>query len=670
MSTNKTAADHVIWEPRAEKIVKASSLFEAGDLSDADSNLSFILRLNTLVSRQDKGVEKNTPKDLAHAISESKVGELSKFGELVAFGDWLLLNGQPGMANQGGRQPNPQSILKCVAAAILELRRRKLLKNDKIDLVWPGCKKSKISARHLAARWNKLFKEEEKHTTFDARLRSMRRILSAYLEHLKSGKAIHAGKQIKTSPEIKKVLKAVSSGIASKTANNIPALKAPITPMAVTLVPFEIELRYSATDLEREYRNRPIGSMQPSQLQYLPTATSPTSMSGNIRPDRKGKVALVPNVKIRGSYKVNALIDRIVILVDINIATSARSLHDKIYKATKANTFVCDLKLDRNKHEWGAPLPKLDPTKMVGQSFAIMIQDPSPDVLIEILKLIYKDHRIVGSIGIHLIEVSVDFYPHSPKTPEESILLREQMVGLLQRHHWVAPSLLLRHNPHRQRDVDARQFYGKENLPRYLFAEKGGGKPNSDCMIEQADVMKRILTTKPGNDLFLNSTLVKGAKSSEFMVSIQHKIADRRDPKKETMEILPDNERRARIEVTISDSSTLKKLGLDTINDLATVAFRSLCKDTLSFKLGTIEPEQHFLEDAQIQMKTRGVYGMELRHRARAKQERNDLRRAGQKVPRKPNRANVGLDDWSEMNQVVRHALDEMSRRWGKLSFT
>lgn len=93
--------------------------------------------------------------------------------------------------------------------------------------------------------------------------------------------------------------------------------------------------------------------------------------------------------------------------------------------------------------------------------------------------------------------------------------------------------------------------------------------------------------------------------------------------------MLPDHERRARIEVTISGDETLKNRGIATIDDLGSVSFRRLTKPFLSFSLGTTEPWQHLLEDAQAQMKARGVYGIELRNRARALEEREELRRSG-----------------------------------------
>lgn len=165
------------------------------------------------------------------------------------------------------------------------------------------------------------------------------------------------------------------------------------------------------------------------------------------------------------------------------------------------------------------------------------------------------------------------------------------------------------------------------------------------------------------------ATLWKGAKNSNYQVSIQHKITDRRNGAKNTWHVLPDHERRARIEVTISGSETLRNRGLSAVNDLASVSFRKLTTPFLSFRLGTVEPWQHLLEDAQAQTRTRGVYGIELRDRAHALEEREELRRSGKNLPRKMDHEGQGLQSWPEMNDVIGDALDQLRGPWSVFSW-
>jgi hypothetical protein len=68
-------------------------------------------------------------------------------------------------------------------------------------------------------------------------------------------------------------------------------------------------------------------------------------------------------------------------------------------------------------------------------------------------------------------------------------------------------------------------------------------------------------------------------------------------------------------------------------------------------------------------MRTRGVYGIELRNRARALEEREERRRDGQKMGRKNDLEGRGLVSWKEMNDVVGKALDELQRRWTGFSW-
>ena len=500
----------------------------------------------------------------------------------------------------------------------------------------------------------------------------MKRILPAYLECLKSGRFVIGGKQITKSPEIAKVLKAITDKSVPGPTPKASATMKPATLVPANLSPFEIELRYSSPAQEAEYRNPPGLSLPPSRLRYLPTSVPSTSTSGEVRADRKDRVVLVPDVAIRGRYRVEALIDRLVVLVNTTASTAAHYLNEKIDQATGAKIYAHDLKQHAGKDDWRATLPIADSTKATGQHFAIMIQDPTPELLPAILNVIRNDRGIDGAVTPHLIEVSVDFYPRSTGSEENSILLREQMVGLLHRHHWAPHSFFHHHDPAVPRKVDARQFYAGDKNDRrtdYFFAKGPTKKIDSDHDLDNPEIRQRILTTKPGRDLYLNSTVWKGAKNADYQVSIQNKIANSRNQEKSTKIVLPDHERRARIEVTISGRDTLTEHGLTTIDDLGSLSFRTLTRPFLSFALGTTEPWQHLLEDAQTQMRTRGLYGIELRDRARALEEREERRHAGQKLPRKNDREGQGLQSWGEMNDVVGRALDELRRRWSGFSW-
>lgn len=108
MPASKSLVETAVLEPRAQRIARASTLFQTGVLSDETSDENFILRLNTIVARQFAGAEKNAPENLKLAISLK--GELNQHAELVVFGRWLLLDDRPGMKKQGGARRRPLAL--------------------------------------------------------------------------------------------------------------------------------------------------------------------------------------------------------------------------------------------------------------------------------------------------------------------------------------------------------------------------------------------------------------------------------------------------------------------------------------------------------------------------------------------------------------------------------
>jgi hypothetical protein len=118
------------------------------------------------------------------------------------------------------------------------------------------------------------------------------------------------------------------------------------------------------------------------------------------------------------------------------------------------------------------------------------------------------------------------------------------------------------------------------------------------------------------------------------------------------------------MEVTISGTETLQNYGLHTIKDLSRVSFQKLTRDSLRFKLPMIEPSQHLFEDARVQMRNRGVYGVNLRLRALAEESRLAVKKAGEGTPCKTKDEELVLADWKEINDIIGVALDRLQKRW------
>lgn len=670
----------VVRQVRGLKLSSTSELFELGALADSPTDESFVRRLNTAMARLRTDTERRIPATFADAIK--KDGELKKHAELVAVGHWLLLDGHPGMPRTRGKQADPRTVLKCVAVIMATIATRARQRAKKMEIQARTSRQREITKHDLVGGWKRLFGEIVNASMFDAKLRTIQRVLPFYLEHLKSGGANHAGVRIKKSPEVKRVLDAIFGMLPASHTDTPDILTEPNVKRPARLVPFEIELEYQSDAHEALYRNLSTGAHPAARLRYVPKRTTPTSPSGNMRADRVGKIVLEPEVHIRRDYRTEALIDRLVILVETRAKIDDFRLQMAITSKTAATTYVHDLRHWKGPGPgWGTPLMDVDRSKLTGAPFAIMIQEPTADGLTAILDAIRNGPGIVGPVLLHLIEVSVDFYPKNAGTPEETVLGRERMVGLLQRHHWTRPSLLLEPGFNAPRHIDARQLHEKEiehgeivSAVRYLFAhEKSSGgiyRSETDAMTSDPEIRSRILTAKPGFPLALNGTTVKGGKFAPHHVSVQNKISDKRNPDKNTIVSLPDDARRARVEVVISGTETLKKHGLGTIDDLGNISFRKLTRDFLSFRLGMVEPWQHLLEDAKAQMRTRGVYGIDLRLRALDLERRKSMKQAGGKLPRKTEREGMGLDDWLEMNDVIGRAIDELKRRWSGFTTT
>ena len=683
MASSTNGGAQVVREASARRLAAKSDLFEHGKITPATKEYSFILRLNTLVHADSQAWAANVPANLEDAIRAERK-EARPQAELVLFGHWLLLEGRPGLQKTSGKTPDYKEILKGVAACLFGLRSRERRARNKHRLVRaastnvvnrssrprPNSRRKDITKHDLHDWWTKLFDESRKASDFDAKLRSMRRLLPAYLSHLKSGTVTHGSKTVTKSPRVSAVLDAISGEKEIQPARQ----HVPHSPVPAKTEPFSIPLSYSSPSEKAEYRG-PSGKDVPDMsLEYRCLPVSPTSRSGNTRPDRSGKLVLAPDVAIRGTYKVEALIDRIAILVDTKCQVHSEDLKKTIEKATGIKVFVQDLThRQKDKFKWGAALPVPDMTKRTGFHFAILIQTPMPTMLRKIMNVIREDSGIVGNVMLHLVEVAVDFYPKTVD-PEQRILLRERMVGLLQRHHWVPHSLLVRPEVETPCHVDARQQFRDRKKPgtkiRYLFPHKKPGATMPDHMIKDPKVRDRILTEKPGEVLHLNSTIAKGAKTASAHVTIQHKIADQRNPVSGTKRVLPDDERRARVEVTLSGVDILEERHFATINDLGLVSFKKLTRPFLSFRLGTIDAWQHLLDDAEAQMRTRGVYGLELRERAGELEARERRRKAGEKLPRNKDREGWGLDAWPELNEVTADALDMLGRRWRGFSWS
>ncbi|SEK12370.1 hypothetical protein MAA5396_04694 [Marinovum algicola] len=637
-----------------DDLSKTSKLVVAGRLEDQHDDADFIRCLNGLLAARPKHWGKAMPKSEADAVDEK--GKLHRQAELVAFGDWLLVERHPGYRRKGGPEPDLRLVLKTVAAAMLELSLRPIEEKHGRDAPRQKHRTQAINKADLARRWKPLFGETREPEFFDSQLRQLRRLLSGYRSHVGSGSARFGGKVVTSSPNIE----AIRAGITPKPAKK----KAPLPASSVTPpVPavaraFKIDLPYSSDEKRQEYRGKILAAVPLPHLEYKPTLLGVPSAS------KPQKLVLRPDVEPE-DYRFHAVVDRMVLLVETKKITDERSLQRRLTAKTDATTYVRDpaRRKDKDRENWGKPLPELDGSKSAGHCFAILVQDPEPAPLSSLLKVLREDIGLNGPVQLHLLEISIDIFPRS-SSETAALLQREKMVALLHRHHWAPASAFPIEDGIIPRYGDARTSISSK--PKYLFQHPKKASRVSDLQVKDKDkdVRDRLLSETPGDLPYLNATLYRGATAASAMTSAQHKIADRRNPGKNTLEYLAFKDRRARLEVTLSWEQTLAGRGVKTVDDLATVSFRKLTSPYLSLWLPVVPDEEDLLKDIEVQLQSRGVYGIELRNRARYERDRETLRGSGKPLPRRTASQAIGLVRWSEMNDRIGTALDDLRKRW------
>lgn len=383
----------------------------------------------------------------------------------------------------------------------------------------------------------------------------------------------------------------------------------------------------------------------------------------------------MPQVTLKGSIKVKAVIDRMFLIFVTREVTSGVAIRNTLKSELSEICYAADLVSSKNPLNWDGHIeipPEMNIGYGTGRVFALLIQEPNPEKFTKMLDLIKGKWGIVSDVRPFLMEFSLDFYPNKKHDPKTSIRLREQMVGLLQRHHHFEKLVF------KTSKADARQFYqqidksgdtrGKTDL---LFSRsKSATRFSPDTDISQKHVRDRLNHGRKGNQLYLDATLYKGTQSENLLFRIQHKTEDAQNPKTLTKDILDDKDRRARIEVEISGHKYLAEdLELNKVSDLKGFAFRKVRNKYLSFWLPT---SSHDLEEKTMvrkQLTERGLYGVELAkqlsgYEAKMAAKKINTPSAG-KTRNRAGKGNTGERvAWEECNEAVGEALDALSKTW------
>lgn len=438
---------------------------------------------------------------------------------------------------------------------------------------------------------------------------------------------------------------------------------------------FDIPLKYSSDAKRDEYRSTSALTAPISSLHFDVTAiTAPGGTKTQRRFD--GRVRFEPDVGIKGNYSVKAVIDRMVIVVMIAEPTTYSGIRKVIKDAVGVSLAAKDVGVRVHRDEWTKRIILPLPMRNQGtcRIFAILLQDPTPDLVADIVAAVDQGFRIIGDVLLTLLEVALDFQAYRDFDQATRVRLREQMVGLLQRlHHTDAKMFELYGSDARQ---VIEQLSPNRLLTQYLFSSpKNAGRKRPDTDMTEEVVRKRLKHGSVGNQLWLDSTLYKGSTSEGLLFRIQHKITDRRDPETKTVDILPDEQRRARIEVEISDMTELESLGLATLAGFQTFDFRAIHKKYLRlwFPTGGTDVASDLM--MRQQLTDRGIYGCEIAQllvEYELKQTHALAKKTG--TPAKRERTSTGPSTkrkaWSECNQVAGDAMDALTEVWQEFRLT
>jgi hypothetical protein len=352
----------------------------------------------------------------------------------------------------------------------------------------------------------------------------------------------------------------------------------------------------------------------------------------------RDRIALVPDLDF-AAFTCRAVIDWLEVGIEVLEDTQARWVNDTICQSTGLSCRVD-----------GA-----------NREFRVRFQDPELQVVQKAILAIETRHGISKDACVAALEVSIDFTPRDPNNED----LRRQLVGMLIRH--LQPG----------RDVLA----DKGDWPRFTW---GSGTKNTTGMFDKRQraatcFMFNTNDRKP----FSDATVYFGRQGGSAAWRVMDKILDRQNPTAGTRDELPPEKRRTRIEITLQQDE-LEKLGIRSLEDLATFPFTRLAKPYFRFFLPTCaDPSkvrhQHVRRALQAERWTKfdntgivGLTAMDEAWEARRREQRKELvRGGGQPLPRR--RVGVGSAGthvaFDRLNERIEAALKKLTKRIGSVAW-
>ncbi|RUU61047.1 hypothetical protein [Mesorhizobium sp. M2C.T.Ca.TU.002.02.1.1] len=301
----------------------------------------------------------------------------------------------------------------------------------------------------------------------------------------------------------------------------------------------------------------------------------------------RDRVCLEPQVDLK-AYTCRAVVDWVDIRFRTVSHTQWRWIKRYIDKAIGERVYVEKKQLD-------------DDGKY--RDFRVRIQEPVTKDLLLVEEAVRAKWDLVGPAAIVGLEVSVDFTPREPS--DEALAL---MFGVLVRGHLPSRDVI-NEPPDRPRFAWDK---GK-NTTAYVLGHDPRQPDRSDAF---------LLNPAKDRPATIDSTYYAGAEGSRCAWRTMIKLLDRQNIATGTREVLPEEERRVRIEITV-DKGELDEMGIRTIEDLASFKFQRFQGRYFKFVLPTFpdlacQPEEkrtlplEQLREARLQrFLNAGVVGLE-----------------------------------------------------------
>lgn len=347
------------------------------------------------------------------------------------------------------------------------------------------------------------------------------------------------------------------------------------------------------------------------------------------------------------SYTCRAVLDWTKIEVELERPTQLQHIRRVIENATGQSVWVKPV--ERNPGG-------------VDTRFRLTLQEPTLKEICNHRALLDHTFGLVSDPLIAGLEVSVDFYPRNPDD-----IARGRLVAVLSRH--LAP----------KRDVLSQRL----DNPRFAWGT-GRTKTRRAWIAPSAATTGEIIRDVHGDRMIpYDATFYLGAKSSALSWRVMDKVLDRQNKQTGTARYLPDNEKRARVEVTLYQSE-LAKRGIRSIDGLLRHDWLTMQGDYFGFYLPTFRAREtsniadRYWEPYRLtRFINAGLVGLDAmdRQQARDRQSiravvRKHFHGTGKRLPplSRNGRGSAGTTiAYAELNERVRTALGNMHEREHRL---